>query len=514
VDDASSGLPGMIQEHGGSVAVSNPTQQKLLAASAVLERDATRNTISRQDENSDRTQSPPPMVGDAKSAISASSSLSSTPEPSMASSSKGFIAPHLQNGPLLPPPAEQYNMENNNISQSSPSPFLQPEGGIADGLGARGLWQSAGLGPAAIGTVAPQPLYTENTGQIGMQVGGQMVMPQIHQQLQQQNQHLQLNAGMILEQQQHRGNPNHQQHRLPQSFGPTPQISHGMTLSSNPNGSPMERNSQFNNQTIGNTQMPHNMHSSLGGGTPYNLYTNEGVPTARTIATTPLTDLMHQTGSGGGSAVSSPMRASGFREGGNGLWNSGNPNYSSTGLPPQSSGLQPRSSSGFSAASMGFSSGQHQQNNESGIDNSFGYATSHVLSSQHSLPHTNSLQIGSNESPHFSSVIPPVLRNDDSLMIDSLFGRTSGNAQTSSNTVANSILTGFNGLALSSGGNGTKSSGLWDFTDTWPQNDGNTMHDANAAAPNVSSIGNIFADDGQARPQESRFNWDSTNTNL
>lgn len=60
-----------------------------------------------------RTDSPPPytyiMTGDSKSAISASSSLSSTPEPSTASSSvKGLVVPQLATGTMIP--SHDYNL--------------------------------------------------------------------------------------------------------------------------------------------------------------------------------------------------------------------------------------------------------------------------------------------------------------------------------------------------------------------------------------------------------------------
>lgn len=281
----------------------------------------------------------------------------------------------------------------------------------------------------------------------------------------------------------------------------------------------MKRGSQFSNQNIGSKQLTHNMHSTLGGDAHYNLYSNEDVPAARAISTTPLGDFIHNIPGGGVSTVSSPMRASGFREGSNRLWNSGNPNYSSSGLPPQPCGLQPQSLSGFSANSVGFSSGQQQRNNET-LNNSLGYNTSKVISSQHIHPTANLLSIGANTTTPFASSIPPGHKNDDSLMIERMFGRTSSSAQTSNAVATNSLLTGFNSLSLSSEGDGTKSSGLWgssDFTETWREKKGNLVHDAGIAAPGISSIGFTFPNEitgiSQEGPQESRFNWDSTNIN-
>eukprot|EP00536_Pseudo-nitzschia_multiseries_P007378 jgi/Psemu1/304885/fgenesh1_kg.174_\ len=103
-------------------------------------------------------------------------------------------------------------------------------------------------------------------------------------------------------------------------------------------------------------------------------------------------------------------------------------------------------------------------------------------------------------------------------MIDSFFGHASTTVPKSNNSGTNGLLTGFNGLALSSGAERMKSSGLWgssDLTETWRQNEGNDKHDESDPAQNVAvpSIGNFFSNDVQDLPQESRFNWDS-NTNI
>jgi len=278
----------------------------------------------------------------------------------------------------------------------------------------------------------------------------------------------------------------------------------------------MGPSSQFNNQNIRNSIQSRNIHSASSGNAPYNLYSNEGLPAARAIATTPLRDLMPHAGGGGGGApvTSSPMRASGFREGVSRLWNSGNPSYSS-------SGLQPRSSSGYSTASLGFSSQQQQQHlNETGtsISNQLGYNPSQGLSSQQPLRNSNSGSVGGSLGTTFPGSAPSGQRNDDSRMIDSLFGGNSG-VQSSNVAASNSLLTGFNALALPSESDGNKSSGLWGssaLTEGWCQNEGSDVNDSGVAAPNVSSIGNIFSNkvpNSQDRPQESRFNWNPTNAN-
>ncbi|KAL3914005.1 MAG: hypothetical protein SGILL_006269, partial [Bacillariaceae sp.] len=126
----------------------SPTKEKLLAASARLEKEAGRTP----------SESPPPIVGDAKSAISASSSLSSTPEPSMASSAKGALASQqlqaqLNNGPLIPPAPQQFGGgAPNNLSNPAQSAYFQP--GNATKNAAPG---SVGLG--ATSGSSGSPLY-------------------------------------------------------------------------------------------------------------------------------------------------------------------------------------------------------------------------------------------------------------------------------------------------------------------------------------------------------------------
>ena len=96
-------------------------------------------------DTNDRIDSPPPstliMTGDGKSLISASSSLSSTPEPSMGSTAKGYSG-QLSNGPLIPP---EYGYSNfRPPPPSTGSGFITPEMSIGD-AGARQA--SALLGP-------------------------------------------------------------------------------------------------------------------------------------------------------------------------------------------------------------------------------------------------------------------------------------------------------------------------------------------------------------------------------
>jgi len=428
----------------------------------------------------------------------------------------------MQNGPLLPLPAEHFNMANLPSQQTSRQ-FLQSEGGIIDGVDGRGLWVSAGVGPAANLTGPPQSSYDDNAGQIAFQSGRPIAIPhgapshpQVHQ-FQQASQHLQVNNSMLREQLQPQGNPNHHQHQIAQSFVPSGQISHTIPLQANPNGGLIDRRSQFSNQNIGNNQHDGNMSSSLGGAPPYNLYSNDGAPGARAIATTPLRDLMHHTGVGSGHVLSSPPKASGFVDNSSRLWNSGNPTYTAPGLPPPAPGLQPQAPLGFSATSIGFSPGpgHHQDSIETGARNSLRYANAQAIPSQN----VNPLSAAANTSTNFSNSMQPGLRNEDSQMIDSLFGGVT-NVQSPNVATTNGLLNNFNGLSLPSDGDGAKPSGLWgpsDLSGAWRDTKGTAVNGGGADAPNVSSIGNIFSNEipslSQDRPQESRFNWDSTNSN-
>lgn len=475
--------------------ISTPTKENLAAASAILENDMIRK--NRQRGNGDRVHSPPPVVGDAKTAISASSSLSSTPEPSMASSSKGFIPSHLRNCPPLPPPAEHYIL-GNSASQPLARQFLQPERGFVNGMNAGGLWTSAPLEPGARNTMAPQTPYIGGSGQVDLQGGGPISVshaapshPQI-QHLPQQGRHLQMNATHEPSQQLLQGNPNHNQNTQ-QPFVPIGEMMHRTAIQANMNGGPMDRGSQFSNQHVGNN---HNLNSS------YNVYGNEDQPAARPLTSTPLRDLVPPPGVASGPIPSSPLRGPGFIDKGNRLWNSGNPQYPPSGLIAQASGLPPQASSGFASTSAGYSSGHDLQANEPGI----GYPHSQAMPPHQSRSSTNSLSLPANTTSAFSGSLASGLRNDDSRMIDSLFGG-GPDVQPSNAAGTNGLLSGFNGLALPKEAGGANQSGLWgstNLTETW--------RESGPDGPIGTSIDNIFANEvpnlSQGHPEESRFNWD------
>ena len=421
---------------------SSPTKQKLVAASAILEDNAAR--ISSGVGNGDRVNSPPPpVVGDSKTAISAASSLSSTPEPSMASMSKGYIPSHLQNAPLLPPPAE-HHIVGNSASQPVARQLLQPEAGFGDGLNSGGLWPSMAVGPGATTGVVPQAPHAVNSGQF-MSHGAPLHIQQ------QQGRSLQLNNAPPHLQQ----HPNHNQNINQQSLFPTGNLSGG-----------------------------------LGVSPTYNLYNNDGMPAAPASVATPLRDLM--SGVSSGPAISSPPRGPGFIESGSRLWNSGK--------QAPASGLQPHLSPGFGPTSIGLSSGHNLQSNRSGLDSSMGYPNPQTIPSQQPLPSSNPLSLAANTTSNFAP--PGLTKNDDSRMIDSLFGG-GGTAPSSNANATNTLLSGLNGLSLPNEGDARNQSGLWgatNLTESW--------REGGSDNPNM---GNIFSNDSnnqnQGHPQQSRFNW-------
>ena len=106
------------------------------------------------------TQSPPPsshiVIGDSKSLISASSSLSSTPEPSQASMSKNFAGPQLQTGPLIPP-------------EYPPAGYPAPPPGNAFLRPGVGLGSLNGMQQSSPGMAPPGGMSMYGNGPLGMQ---------------------------------------------------------------------------------------------------------------------------------------------------------------------------------------------------------------------------------------------------------------------------------------------------------------------------------------------------------
>jgi hypothetical protein len=153
-------------------------------------------------EIEERNHSPLPssliMTGDAKSLISASSSLSSTPEPSMASSSKAYFS-QLQTGPLVPP---DFTVASYPIS--SPSAGATASGNCY-------LRHDMGLGEMAVAArvsggmgVGSSPLY--GGGLVGVHQGQHFGMPPHPHAYAQQMQKRPMGLGPNMVHEQHLGN--------------------------------------------------------------------------------------------------------------------------------------------------------------------------------------------------------------------------------------------------------------------------------------------------------------------
>jgi hypothetical protein len=138
----------------------------------------------------------------------------------------------------------------------------------------------------------------------------------------------------------------------------------------------------------------------------------------------------------------------------------------------------------------------------SNVHNHYTYNNSQLLSAQ-PLPTRNSMPVRVTAETSLPAPTQSVQRNDDSRMIDSLFGSSNG-LQTTNAVSANKLMTGFNSLSSPNESDGMKSSGLWGSSGLYGDN-------STAATPSSSSIGNIFSQEAQERSQESRFNWNSRN---
>jgi hypothetical protein len=513
----------------------SPTKEKLLAASARLENQTDRKSV----------ESPPPIVGDAKSAISASSSLSSTPEPSMASSAKGALASqqlqaHLHSGSLLPSAPQQFAPgTTSNLSNSAPSSYYQSEMAV----------KSTTSGSDVLGAVpgsSAAPLYHKDS--VG-QLGGMQGRIEMHQSS------IPHGATPHTGHQSHQGFYNHGGPKAPPMLMTTrmipPQLqqppqrlphhqhpSQPLSSSFDPAGgmpsrgpSSMTGSSQYNYNS-GMNQNSH-LYSRSSQAVLHTPYSRE---VANAIATTPLRNLMGRTLTRAPPPTSSSMRSSGYRGNDDGLWQQqSNSSYlgSSSNLPR--SGMHHSASlsaplsapSGAYAQSSGFSSHQHHSHQlhhahsaDSTLSGSMGYRSADPPLSHQSrtqLPFSNAQNslagTGLGSTAAFSapsnSALPSQQKHDDSIMLESLFGTASSHGQTN-DTGASSLLAGLNSLALGGDtGTGT-STGLWgpsSLTDSWMP----SGSQANNGGGAPSSLGDILSGPLPPLPldksQESRFQW-------
>jgi hypothetical protein len=513
----------------------SPTKQKLLEASARLEKKVCRK----------ETESPPPVVGDARSAISASSSLSSTPEPSMASSAKGALASQqlqaqLNSDPLLSPAPQQLTASIANVSNAVLTSFQQPEltlnnvvdsGGYRERTGSTSsqLHQNTSASSQAAGMSGnfgiPQYSFPETLNrhhsllqaQHGMyvnavpkSVSNQMnpgILPPHQPQYQRPQQAAQQSSSTF-------ASSGHIPRQLSSQMGGSSHYDYNPGLAQNPRGYP--------------SATGRSLHSS---------YSNEA---ANLIATTPLRDLMGHSMNRGPPPATPTLRPSGYRgNGGGGMWmsmssNTGNLHSSGSGLhrsapPPTSAYTQ----SAYGARNAGYTAQQHQQIQHplhgSGLSGSMGFDANgatrslqnyHLQQPQQSSSHLplpysrtglsgNSWQMSSAFSgapvPRPSSPSP----KDDSGMLESLFGTAAGAGASDESGI---LLASLKGLSLGGDMSGGSSTGLWgpcSVTDSWtPATAGEKRSSTNVGH---SSLGDILSGPMPSLPldktQESRFQW-------
>jgi hypothetical protein len=417
------------------------------------------------EKDAERNESPPPIVGDARSAISASSSLSSTPEPSMASYSKSIFASQvssqLQNGPLIPPAPQQFSVRNH-ASHPSPNPFLQPEMPMSE------VDEAQGFGTRT--DVAPQPMHLENLGNpLGMSGAGLRLLQNLGPHSQ-QGQRMYgygttaspapMNAGMMPPQHQHHIHLRQQQlQQIPSGFGLSGQISQRMPLPSISNANSMAGPSSFD--YMGNP----NYHTSAGSA-PYNPYNNgDGTAPTNSITPSPLNDLMGHTlpAAGPPPVSSSPMRSSSFTNGGV-MWNSHSERQHQA-VPPS-----------YGNNSFGSSPPQplpqpqlypHQHDSKPLLPSSLGFNTGGMLHSQQheqQMPFASSTLPENNmptQSPFALPSTPASVLNlpktDDSSMLENLLRPVAA-----PNEDTTSMLSAYlNQFSLSNDAGRANSTGLW-----------------------------------------------------
>jgi hypothetical protein len=425
---------------------------------------------------------PPPssliMTGDAKSMISASSSLSSTPEPSMASTStsKGY-PPHLPTGPLIPP---EYGANHHMPPQASANTFLPQDMGMHGSARERGFGGAKG-----------SPLY----GGPGGRLMGMPNMPGVgmsphhanHQQLYNQAPPPAMPLGAHMMQ----GQP-------PAGFSndsSAPKNLHqgpGLDFMMSRNNAPMPMSHQ---QGAMNPHAPQYSHQFKA--MPDNTMRNMRPPPCEMSHGAPVFESRSNLGGGGG------------------LWNpnSGGPNYQNTGVPPASrlpQGAEGHFMDALHRPAPSNSGGQRAGAMPLGFDMGLPVGGQTAQFAAHNRdPTPNVLESG----------------RDDSRMIDSLFGPAglaAGNTN-SGNQQATSLLTGLNGLSLngdglgSGGGSGLWGSSLSDWNSSKPE--GAAVSDSSKKDPIQSSLLAGLQplqslppqDQQQHHPPQSRFNWSSTN---
>lgn len=424
-------------------------------------------------ENEERNHSPPPssliMTGDAKSLISASSSLSSTPEPSMASSSKAYFG-QRQTGPLVPP---DYGVASYPISSPSAgvaaagNGFLRHDIGLSEMAVAARV--SGGMG------VGSSPLY--GGGLIGMHQGQHFGMPPHPHAYAQQVQKRPMGLGTNMMHEHHLGNfaavpgnPMSPQHMRMPPQGPNGQLHHPTRLDFGVGGMARQAN---------NIPLHHQ-----------NVFNDPQTRFRRPEASIPDAAGLHQLNKNlGRPHYNAPLEPSV----GPALWDRQQMGDVTNRAPPQSSpemyyldSLRLQSHGG---GHVGETLPVHFD-----VPPAVGQVRGGVLLHP-------PLEVAAN-------VLAP--GRDDSLMVDSLFGPVgSGGGQSE----AQAILPGFQGLSINGGDVGLHG-GAW-APSGWDDGDGGDM--ASGLLAESSGESGLFAalqpnlnTKEQLHPPQSRFIWGST----
>ena len=399
----------------------------------------------------DRNHTPPPssliMTGDSKSLISASSSLSSTPEPSMASTSKGYNS-QLQTGPLIPP-----DFGASNYPMPAPSPagssFLQQNLALGEMGGPRT--------PAGMET-ASSPFY--GGGLLGVhhqQSYGGLSPPPAFSQVHKAP--VPLGSNMIGER--YHGTP---------GIGASNPVSPQMTMQQEPNAGPHQPTRlNFSGMPHQSNQIP--LHHRNAFNAPQAQF---GPPDSG------IQNLM-------GVEPSSNARRSAFESTdaaiGPGLWNQRGPTEASNQTVPRPSDpyyldslrLHGQGPQGAASLPLGFNAARGERNVRS------------VAPNRPLDPPTGALDSGRN----------------DSLMVDSLFGPVGKG----SSSEQQAILPGFQGLSINSDGLG---GGVWSSSlPGWNETDGGKKNVPQEDT--LFGGANPLPGNQEQHPPQSRFNWGSTN---
>lgn len=449
----------------------------------------------------DRSQSPPPpsayvMTGDSKSMISASSSLSSTPEPSMASSHMKVFPQHLTkqsipppdfalNGPAqLPGPSPQAGL----FPQDRSNRFLQarqvpPPSAAAYGSGSNGLMgvhHAPGMGMAPHGN--PEHAYN--------QIPKHSPLPHIrHDMLRGQQQ---LPAGFHGGAGAMQANMKTPPHGVPSglNFARMGHLPNNPNLSQMPLLQQQHMRSQRPLGHYGSMQSPPTQHHNVGSvpGMTNNQSDNVSglwnpsrgpIPAANTMPPAP--------GLGG-----MPVNA--------------NPHY----LNHESKFVRSLHTNG------GFSGEENSKamGGRSDMPLAENFGLSQSVPSQSLDPFGNSLAKSGGANPRSLQ--------DDSRIIDSLFGPTGGlKAKEGSagvtNDSANAFLTGLDGLGLggkaTSGGDGLWGTSMDEWNATEPKNEGltgATLMESNLDPSLLAGLQTLNLKE-DSHPPQSRFDWGASN---